>query len=623
MTRQSRLRVQKKRKNRRLLVFFGLLLVFIYQCEHQYDISGQLRGMVSSAQKKFAENALDRGTIYDRNLKQLAVTMERVAVFVRTREVDSIPDTATALASILSLDRDKLRGQLESGVLRLWVAEDINQEQEQAIKNLDLPGVLLQKEEKRYYPNGKQAAHLIGYVEDGIGLSGVEFYYDRLLATRKVQQQEQNKPLSNTQDLVLTIDLKIQKIVEELVARIAENEKAVKVAAYIIESGTGELIAGAQHPGFDPNSFTRYTRRAMENIFFSASFLPDAFRVFLRDSAMLYEQEDSSQAPLPWSLRENASSLGGQVRLWDWLKLGEKAQTDFFATKTSPGAARKKMSRVGLDDVSFGLVPEMTTPISLLAAYSTLLNGKSQRSPFVVKKVLDIETREEVLLNQPGEKTETEESFGGEPLGQVRNLFQSMATRENSSSYFFRDQVLLSTEVKGGENLFTLCDFTFVTIPADDHELNMLVVVQRDPATVEPKSSNRLRIEEILDERVDRISVLQQISATVADVVEPEQIQSGNFPVRIVRKADHKPDKDKPEMVSIAGSMPDVVGLSLRKSLRLLEGAPIIINIEGTGRVLKQEPAPGTPLKEDMVCLLTLERYEDMKLEKFSAKKKQ
>lgn len=604
------------------MVFLGLFLVFVYQCEHQYDISGQLRRMVSSAQKKFAENALDRGTIYDRNLKQLAVTMERVAVFVRTREVDSIPDTATALASILSLDRDKLRGQLESGVLRLWVAEDINQEQEQAIKNLDLPGVLLQKEEKRYYPNGEQAAHLIGYVEDGIGLSGVEFYYDRLLASRKIQQQEQNKPLSNTQDLVLTIDLKIQKIIEDLVARIAENEKAVKVAAYIIESGTGELIAGAQYPGFDPNSFTRYTRRAMENIFFSPSFLPDAFRVFLRDSAMLYEQENTGQAPLPWSLREHASSLGGQVRLWEWLKLGEKAQTDFFATKTSPGAKRKKVSRVGDDVVSFGLIPETTTPISLLAAYSTLLNGKSERSPFVVKKVLDIETREEVLLNQPGKKSDTTESFGREPLEQVRKLFESMATRQNSASFFFRDQVLLSSEVKGGGNQFSLSDFTFVTIPADDHELNMLVVVQREPSSMESKNRKEIAIEEILDERVDRISVLQQISATVADVVEPEQMEGGNFPVRIVRKADHSTDKDKPEMVSIAGSMPDVVGLSLRKSLRLLEGAPIIINIEGTGRVLRQDPAPGTPLKEDMVCLLTLERYEDMKLEKFSEKNK-
>ncbi len=190
MTKQSRLRVQKKKKNRKLIIFIGLLSVFLYQFEHQYHVTSQLGGMLTQAKKKFAENALDRGTLYDRNLKQLAVTMERVSVFVRTREIESIADTTASLASILFIDRDKLKGQLESGVLRLWVAKDISQEQELAIKNLDLPGIHLQKEEKRYYPNGSQAAHLIGYVEDGIGLSGVEFYYDRLLATRKIKQQE-------------------------------------------------------------------------------------------------------------------------------------------------------------------------------------------------------------------------------------------------------------------------------------------------------------------------------------------------------------------------------------------------------------------------------------------------
>ncbi len=82
MTKQSRLKVKKKRKNRKLLIIIGLLCVFLYQCEKQYNLSSQLLGMFSQAKKKFAENALDRGTIYDRNLKQLAITMERVAVFV-------------------------------------------------------------------------------------------------------------------------------------------------------------------------------------------------------------------------------------------------------------------------------------------------------------------------------------------------------------------------------------------------------------------------------------------------------------------------------------------------------------------------------------------------------------
>lgn len=622
MTKQSRLRVQKKKKNRKLIIIIGLLCVFLYQCEHQYHVMSQLRGMLTQARIKITENSLDRGALYDRNLKQLAVTMERVSVFVRTREIESIADTTSSLASILSIDRDKLTGQLESGVLRLWVAEDISQEQELEIKDLDLPGIHLQKEEKRYYPNGSQAAHLIGYVEDGIGLSGVEFYYDRLLATRKIKQQEEQKPLSNTQDLVLTIDLKIQKILEDLAETISENEGAKKVAAYIIESGTGELIGGAQYPGFDPNSFTKYTQRAIENIFFTPLFLPDTFRVLLRDSALIYEHVDKAEGHLPWSLRGSKGGLGKQLQLWEWLKLGEKSRSDFFATKTSTGKTLKKMRRVG-SDVSFGLIPETTTPMGLLAAYSVLLNGTSARSPFVVKKILDVESREEVFLEDVALEEPFVETFSREPIGEVRKLYESMAKKEKSSSYFLRDTVLLVTDSSAGNHQFTVNDLTFVTIPADSHELNMLVVVQRDPKSTQKRKKKGRTLEQILDEKVDRISVLQQISSTIADVVEFEQTEFGNFQGKSVGGTSKNLGKDAKTIKSIPGSMPDLIGLSLRKGLRLLDGSPIVINIEGTGEIVKQSPAPSTPLKQNMECFLTLKKHEDVSLDKLSKQKTQ
>lgn len=617
MTRQSRLKVKKKRKNRKLFIIVGLLCVFFYQCEKQYDLSSQLLGMFSQAKKKFAENALDRGTIYDRNLKQLAVTMDRVAVFVRTREIDSIDDTAASLASILSIDRDKLKGQLESGVLRLWVAEDISQEQEREINNLDLPGIHLQKEEKRYYPNGSQAAHLLGYVEDGIGLSGVEFYYDRLLATRKVQQQEEQRPLSNTQDLMLTIDLKIQKILEDLVVAIEQNENAVKVAAYVIESGTGELIGGAQYPGFDPNSFTKYTQRAIENIFFTPVYLPDAFRILLRDSALLYDRQFEETMNVPWSVVLGGGSLGKQLQLWEWLKLGENAKTDFFATKTSAGTRRKRVERVGPENISFGLIPETTTPMSLLAGYSLLLNGVSERAPHVVKKILDIETGQEVILDGLVDDETYIDAFPREPYPEVRQLFEGMATQKDSGSYFLRDSVLLATESPGGYQQFSVVDLTFATIPADSHELNLLVVVQRASDSVSKRKKKTRRIEDILDEKMERISVLQQISSTIADVVEPEQIDIGNFQGKEGEEIVGEVVETKKKMISIPGAMPDIVGMSLRKGLRMLDGSPVKIKIEGTGRIVRQFPTPGTPLKQNMECRIILGRHENQQFEQF------
>ena len=165
-----------------------------YQLEQYYAITTWIKELLHTIQITFSESGSARGTIYDRNLKQLAVTQERVSVYVRTREIDSIQETALRLSELLALDRRKLEDQLESGVLRLWVAKDISQEQELAVKDLQLPGVYLQREEKRYYPNEFRAAHLIGSVENGIGLSGVEYYYDRLLAKRKLKQEKEQQP---------------------------------------------------------------------------------------------------------------------------------------------------------------------------------------------------------------------------------------------------------------------------------------------------------------------------------------------------------------------------------------------------------------------------------------------
>jgi cell division protein FtsI (penicillin-binding protein 3) len=279
------------------------------------------------------------------------------------------------------------------------------------------------------------------------------------------------------------------------------------------------------------------------------------------------------------------------------------------------------VERIGPEGVSFGLIPETTTPMALLAAYSVLLNGVSDRSPFVVKKILDIESRKEVLLKGVVPEEPFIDTFPHEPNNEVRKLFQAMALRKESSSYFLRDSVLLVSSSTVAKQQFAVVDLTFATIPADRHELDMLVVVHRDPESVSRREKKERSIEDILDEKVDRISVLQQISATIADVVEPEHMDTVNFQGESVGESYTDNEKVSEKNTSIPASMPDLVGLSLRKGLRLLDGSPVSIKIEGTGRIVEQFPPPGTPLKQNMECRLVLERHEDLQLEKFTEEK--
>jgi cell division protein FtsI (penicillin-binding protein 3) len=620
MIKRSRLRVQKQKKERRVILYllvFAVLGAVGYQLERHYGITSSIKDALHSVKNTFSLSGPVRGTFYDRNLKQLAVTLDRVSVYARTREIDSIQKTATQLSHVFALDKDKLEKQLKSGVLRLWIAEDISQEQEISVKNLQLPGVFLQREEKRYYPNDFQAAHITGYVENGIGLSGVEFYYDRLLSGKKIKLRKKEQPLSNSLDFVLAIDLKIQGILESLVKDIGRSERADKVAAYLLESGTGEIIGGANLPGFNPNIFTKYSQEQTENIFLVPFCLPAKFRLFLRDATMLLAQDKKGVSPSAWSPVPNNNDLGSQLRLWEWLGLEEASEADFFVSTEWEKTTVNQQKPVIGSTIDYGPVPEFATPLSLLTTYSVLLNKGKKIHPFVVKKILDKKTGAEVLLT--GKKNADEQliSWSDNEGKRVESLFRSQAKQTASGTTYFRDDILVSVK-NDGKQQFLINDMMFIKIPAGSNDLNMLIVMQRTPPGVNSEDGDKENsIQHLVEEKAERISVLQQIAKSVADVVEAEAGDDDNYQVKN-RLGTGVSDlaKTVKEDKLTPGIMPDLKGLSLRKSLRMLQGINVELHIQGTGSVVAQKPMPGTSLKGITDCFLTLEKQENVTPEK-------
>ncbi len=612
MVRKSRLRTQKKKGPR--WVFYLLLVAILgaagYQLDQHYAVTSSIKELLHTIKTTFSASDPKRGTIYDRNFKQLAVTQERVSAYVRTREIDSIQETAQRLSEVLALDKDKLEDKLQSGVLRLWVARDISQEQELAIKELELPGVYLQREDKRYYPNEFQAAHLIGSVENGIGLSGVEYYYDRLLAKRKLRQEKEQQPLISSLDLVLTLDLKIQEILEGIAQEIAVSEQAEKVSLYLLESGTGEIVGGASLPGFNPNDFTKYSQEQTENVFLIPFQLPDKFRFFLRDATMLQAQGASAVSPSAWSLFPENHDLGSELRFWEWLGLEEPLVTDFHMVTETEKTMANRQKTVMASQANFGLVPESATPLNLLVTYSVLLNEGKKIHPFVVKKNLELDAGAELLFDE--KRTGTQFANWSEINGKkIESLFRGQASRGMSGAYFFRDDVLVSDS---DTQNFLINDVVFVTLPAGTNDLQMLVVILRKPNGVSRKEeSDKKTVEQIIDEKAERISVLQQIAKSVADVVEPEAGQENNYQGKTRSAFELSPgEKTLVQEKAVSGLMPDLRGLSLRKSLRLLQGINVELKIQGTGKVIQQRPRPGTSLKGVNECLLILEDLESI-----------
>lgn len=621
MTKQSRLRIQNDKKGRRILLYTALAAVVGvagWFLEQRYPVIASFTETLTSISKNLTQNTLRRGEFYDRNLRQIATTKERVSVYVRTQELNSIAETVKELAPILSLDEEQLKGELESGALRQWLAEDISQDQEIALKAKRLSGVYLQKEEKRVYPNNTQAAHLIGYVENGIGLAGVEFYYDRLLVTRNFGRDTQGR-FNSPQDLVLTLDLKIQDILEGLVEEIKKYRKANKVLAYLMESRTGEVVGSAQLPGFNPNSFTQYSQEVLESQLVNPVLLPEKFRLFLRDAAMLRGEVGETGSLIPWSLRPGGIDLGSQLQLWDWLGLNEKTMTD-FRSSAQPGEIVPGDQRpIAASPPALAMVPEQTTPLNLLTAFSVLLNGGEMVRPFVVRKSLDVETGEEVILTGEEADKLLKSQPGHHTFHDIDRLFHSQARSGEGKARFFQDKVLSETS-KEGRQKFQINELLVVTIPAGGNDMTLLVAVAQDPEQpVQRSGMTRRSVEEIVEEKVERISILQQVAKSVADVVEPEMAEDGNYQgqKRTIGLSRGKPGFGESNL-HVMTIMPDLRGLSLRKSLRMLQGTHVKIAIQGTGKVVEQKPPPGTPLKGVAECTLVLAKNEEVNLEKLS-----
>lgn len=203
-----------------------------------------------SAGESFAEPVL-RGTIYDRSLKELAVSYHLFSLFVHPAEIKDRKEAAALLGQVLEESPDILEVQLKSRQRVIELADDLDKEQAEAVNNADLPGVYCKSEEVRFYPAHTAASHVLGFVGEGIGLAGVEGRYDTLLqpgAFRKEDVQEidlSDQPILGRKatDVVLTLDIDIQKQLEKRFRSYLDQQGAVKGMGVLLEPLTGKVLA--------------------------------------------------------------------------------------------------------------------------------------------------------------------------------------------------------------------------------------------------------------------------------------------------------------------------------------------------------------------------------------------
>lgn len=233
---------------------------------------------------EYAEQGLDqrikheelpavRGTIFDRDGIELAVTMESVTVVADPTLVGDPVLAARALAPVVGLSEAELESRLSADSRFVYLARRLEPEEaarvEQAVDEASITGIFFREEPKRVYPAGSLASQVVGFVrdDDQEGIEGLEYEYDDLLhgepGSQIVERDPYRNPIPQGQyvveppvhgdDVVLTVDREIQHAVEEALAAAVERTHARAGSVVVLDVATGEILAMASAPTFDPN----------------------------------------------------------------------------------------------------------------------------------------------------------------------------------------------------------------------------------------------------------------------------------------------------------------------------------------------------------------------------------
>lgn len=395
--------------------------------------TGQIKRSVASAGK--------RGTIYDANRGELAVTLDVTSIAARPRLITDAKTTAPKLARILKLRTQDVRRKLSSKKSFVWLKRQATPRETEAVDELGVKGIEFVSETNRYYPNTTLAAQVLGFTGiDGSGLEGVEFYYDRYLRGEEekttvykdalgngIATQGELAPSLRGNDLILTIDQNIQYLTESALAAAVEAYKAKSGIAVVLDPSSGAVLALAHAPLFNPNAFERSTEARWRNRAITDVFEPGStMKIFSAAAAI----ESADMSPHTIFFCENGayrigSNVVHDVKKHGWLslqqiikyssnigavKIGEKVgprklyqnlRNFGFAETTgldAPGEVAgmlspfARWSRIDTGAIAFGHGISVTA-IQLVRAVAAIANGGVLMKPYLVKAITDSEGR--------------------------------------------------------------------------------------------------------------------------------------------------------------------------------------------------------------------------------------
>lgn len=382
----------------------------------------------------------ERGKIFDKNGDPLALSIKGISVWVNPLEVREKEKKALiiALSNILGINRRVIKRKVNKKAYYVWIKRKISFEEYEKLRKLKIEGIHFIEEYKRVYPNKNLASHIIGFCNvDGVGIEGVEYLYNKYLSGKvkkiKILKDAKNNIISvfdpaekkkyDGDNIYLTIDKKIQSVVEYNLREWIKKFNAEKGVIIVMNPETGEVISMASYPDFDPNKYYIYPRSYFRNLAINFNYEPGStFKPIIVSYALNKKLIDLNElfyigkygyyryktigihdhGIYHWLNVEgiliHSSNIGmakiasiiGKYEVYNAVKafgFGEK--TGINLPGESRGIVKKltNFSSVSHITMSFGQGISVT-PIQLITAYAAFINGGYLLKPYVVREIV-------------------------------------------------------------------------------------------------------------------------------------------------------------------------------------------------------------------------------------------
>ena len=414
-----------------MFFFLGCFLRLSYI---QFFKSRYLSNIASQQHNLYIELEPVRGAIRDRNLKPLAFNVPSDSLYGSPRQIKNKEKVITGLKEILGLDESYLKSRLDRDKAFVWLARKISPEQVDRIKKLKLAGIGFIRESKRCYPNKNLASQEIGFAGlDNTGLEGLELSYDSYLKGSNGWAQALRDARQNTllwekialpkdgHEIVLTIDEFIQFVAERELERVYKTFRALGASVIVMNPKTGEILAMANRPTYDPNrpqatGLDSRRNRALTDMFEPGSVFKivtasaaleegkfnESNRFFCENGSyrvanhILHDHQPHGWLTFSQVIAESsnigttkiAQALGGDLvyKYADLFGFGKKSGLDLPGEISGVLKETKNWSKTSIGAVPIGQEVGVTA-LQLVSAISVIANGGVLMKPFIVKEI--------------------------------------------------------------------------------------------------------------------------------------------------------------------------------------------------------------------------------------------